>query len=550
MGGGTGGGPGGGARGGGRGGDHAGGGLDGGASGMGARGATGGGASGGPVGVVPLNNLNRVNGGVALCRCSNSVFLISYNVSFPSRRVPNVSVMVPSFACILRGGSGVGKLIMARKRRSRVNTVPCLLGGFGIPVCTAGLAVNLVRKGLGRRHLLRDTGLGVMGTNAAVALNGFSVRFVRMGRSVPSTITFTVGYTNNAIIRANSFGVSAAPVSSGIVSVTHFSRLNGRNILTLLTSSAGTRHPKFATSRELINNSFSGLFERTRNGQVVMTAFSSGVREVRRVVSRTTHYGHGITISNEDVLGIISMTDRLNCLGIPGGILVRVRTVGGCAPNRVIIIAAKDRNRPLSTLRHVTFSSRHRIRVTPSSVVVVSTAPVPNGRGLIAGIVGRLVGHNTGIICREVCSIRISKRTYTRRLGLVVDVMGPRCFVPLRNRRGRLVGRTRLTELIKVPGRGAIVTAGNSIVRLAGGRIGYARAIRTNHIVISNLNINSINDVILHSEGLLSSNNVVVITMSVSTMAHRVITKPSVISHNFVCVGRSRRLVTRVDSLM
>lgn len=515
--------------------------------GAGTHGGTGGGRRN--VGITFLNNVGRVNGGVAICRCNSSVFVISYKLTFPNARLLNISSIVPSFACVTRGVSGMEKLVIARNRRSRVNNVPCLLGGFGVPVCSAELAVNLVGKGLGRRNLLGGTGLRRVGPSSVIGLNGFSIRFVRIGRSVPSTINLTVASPINIVVRANSFGVSAAPISNSVVGVPHFTRCNAGNMLTLFRSSAGTRQPNCAVDRGGINRSFLGLFAGTNGHEVIITAFTSGVREIRRVVSITGRLEHGITIINEDLRGLIRINRRLKCLGIPSGVLVDVSGVGSCPSSGLIVVAANSRNRPVDTLAGVTGNRREGIATSPGSCIVVSTAPVPNGRGVIDGIIGRLVGHSVRIVCRGVCRIRISKRTYRRRLGLVVNIVGPGFFFPIRNRRGRLGGRTGLTRTVNVSGGGVFVNSVKGRIRVARGKVGALSGIPDNSICISNVNINSIKGVILGSEGRLSTSNVVVVITAVSSRAKRILSNPSVMDENFICIHRDRRLVTSTESL-
>lgn len=494
--------------------------------------------------VVPLKNLRRVNVGVATFRCRSDVIIMSYNLTFPRSSVLKVSLMVPSMACLGSGVSGMGKFIVARNRRSRVNTLPCMLGRVGVPVCAAGLAVKVVRGGLGRRGLLHKAGEGIMHRNRSVGLKGFQVRFVGAGRDVRSTSTLTVCSPTNIIIRAKSFGISCAPMFKSTVSLRHFTRVNGGNILTLVSSDAGTRQGKFARSRHAMNVAFSRVFTRRRGAELVVTAFTSGISHMRRVVGSTCGCNEGIIMRNHDVIGVVSATSRLKCLGMPSGALVRVSRVGGCPPRGVILVAAKDRKRSVTTLSEVTTSMRHGIAVRPGSAVVFDSGPVPKGRGSISHIVGRLSTGKTRIVFR---STRMSKRTYRRRLGLVCSLMGPGCTVPIRNRCHRLGTGTNITGDLKVPGRGMFVVRSNRMLRLYSSCTGIMSGIRAKTVLMSKLNIKSIKGVILQSERRLTRSNVVVIILALREEAGHLLTKPSVMSEKFICIERSRRLVSSTE---
>lgn len=496
--------------------------------------------------MVPLNNLNRVNGGVAIVRCKGSVVIVSTNLTFPSSSVFNVSLIVPSVDCLVRGQSGMQTIIVARNRRSRVNNLSCLLGRMGIPMCTAGLMYNLVRKGLGRGRVA-GCALGRIRRNSRMRVNYVGINFVRAGRSVPSTDTLCFHAPIKAVIRANSFGVSLAPISNQRVSVRGFTRLNHHNILLLVSSDAGTRQTNCARSRAAINRTFHGTFHTTGN-HVVLTAFTSGVSHVRRTVGATIRFGHGIAILKQDVIGGIRVTVRLNCLSIPRKILVRPSRLGHCPSSRVLVLAANDRNRPVTNLSHVTSGGRHDIDVVPNSAIVVSTAPVPNGRANINHAVSGLVHLNTGIVTNQSGGVRMSNRTDRRRLGLVLRLVGPGCFVPIRNRCHVLGARNSLTIVVNITGSRILVNSGNRVFRFSGHSNRGANRIGTNHIFISNLNINSINGVIVHSHRRLTVRKIIVIIVALTGKADRPLTKPSVISHNFICIHSSRRLVHRTRS--
>lgn len=473
--------------------------------------------------------------------------MMSYKLSFPRSSVLKVSLIVPSVACLGRGVSGIGNFFVARKRRSRVNTVPCILGRVGMPVCTAGLAVKVVSEGLRRRNVLGAIGEGIMGCKRRVGLNYFEIRFVGAGRDVRSTTTLTVCSPTNVIIRANSFGISCAPMFKSTVSLTEFNRVKGGNILTLVYSDAGTREPNFARSRGSIKGMLSNVFRSREGGEVVVTAFTSGMSHIRRVVGYTRGCNEGITVRKQDVMGVVSVTSRLNCLSLPSGVLVSMRRLEDCPSRRAIVVAAKDRKRSVTTLSHVTGNAREGMSVGPGSAVMFDSGPVPKGRGSIANVVGRLVVGNTSIVFR---SIRISNRTYRRSVGLVCSLIGPGCTVPIRKRCGRLITRTGVTRRLKCSASRVGVLSSKSILRVGRSNTGIANEIRINGIVISKLNMKSMKGVILHSERHLTRSKVVVIIVALRTNSNRLLTNPSVMSEKFMCIHGSRDLVSRTGYIL
>lgn len=350
-----------------------------------------------PLGVVPLNNLSNVNGGVAIFRYNSSVILISTNLVFPSSSRPNVSLILPSCACILRGRRGLHNVVIARNRRSRANSLPCLLRslGGGIPVFSDGLALNFVRNGLSRFHV-HTPGFHRIGNNDRIGLNNVSLSFFSVARSVPNTLNIFVHAGRNAIVRANSFGLSRAPVSNIAPSCTTVDHFTGRNVSLLLSSSAGTAIPNFAGSRTRINPGLLRTVGGTPN-HIFITSFSDRVRHLRRVYSTTHGYNHGIIIANHSVLAGAHITHRLNCLGVSSTSVVSTFSVSGLPSSGVIIVYANSRNRPLSTLSHVTGNRRGALSVRRNSAIVLSTAPIPNGRGTIRRIIGDLTGLNYSI---------------------------------------------------------------------------------------------------------------------------------------------------------
>lgn len=500
------------------------------------------GASGAPLGVIPLKKLRRVNGGAYIFRVGSRVVLLSTKLTFPASNVRKIGVILPSIACLQRGDRGVGNVVIARKRRSRVNKVTFRLGRFSVPiVCNPHLTVTLLRGGLRRTNITSHARVHGIHPHRAIHINGsFLMRCVHGARSVTSDYSIVVRAPIKIIVRANSFGFSFAPISNRAFSVRELTRTNRQNILYLVDSSAGSRLPKRAPSRQSIFPGLSQRFTGTSK-QLVMAAFSSSIRQIGVVLRLTRGRGHGIFIIKQSVLGIVTRTHSLNCVGYPRDLFLPLHGLNGATSRGILVLAAKSRNRPVTTLAHVTSSSRQRVEIGRKSAIVFSTGPVPNGAVTIIGAVSGLVVQKTGMICNGSGNVRISNRNSRRSRGLVLTLAGPGCFLPIRNRRQVLIGRSRATRDVKIPTSRVIVVRGNSVMRISPSNVHVTNRIPSNVRLISSSHIKLIKQSVLGSQRRLTRSKIMAVTTTLND-GNGLITKPAIRLHKITRTIGPRQL--------
>lgn len=286
------------------------------------------------------------------------------------------------------------------------------------------------------------------------------------------------------------------------------------------------------------------MFRQVGN-HVVFTSFTSGICQLHRTDSTTLGRNHGVTIFNHDVRGTVATKRRLNCLRVPRSTLVSRGSVGDCPPRGIVVVYANSRNRPVTTLDHVTGNARQRVTVRPNSAIIFSSGPVPNGAADIGTLVGGLRRSNTRMVRNCIGGVRASNRNNRISRRLVLHLVGPGFFTPIRNRCQVRGVRAGLTRLANMPVSRDFILTGNSILTLAGSAYHITSRVRaTDSICVSNHSTNSaINGPRVHRQQVLSRRKMIATVTIISLGSCRVITKPSVISQKFICVRRSRRLV-------
>ncbi|NMC48298.1 MAG: ribonuclease J [Desulfovibrio sp.] len=480
----------------------------------------------GGLGEIWLNCMALVSG--------EDMVLIDCGLMFPDDSLFGIDVVIPRFDFILANKHKLRCIVVTHGHEDHIGALPWLLPYVDAPIYGSPLTLALLAKKLEEHNLTDFVTLTPVEKNQRIELGAFAFTFIEVCHSIVHGYGLGIETPAGKFVHTGDFKIDRNPLDGHATDLSAFSRFSESGVTLLLSDSTNVEREGFSLTEREIKGALSDIFHKA-TGRILVTLFSSHIQRMQEIFELAHDTGRKVAISGRSLFSNIEISKDLGYLRIPPGTECTLDDLPGMDDDKVVLLVTGSQGEPLSALSRLAMGEHRQLRVHAGDTVILSSRFIPGNVRAITKLINRLYKLGAEVLYEKVQAIHASGHAYREELGIMLDTVRPKFFIPVHGEYRHLVKHCRLAVSRGVARERAIVLEdGNPVTFFAGGGIRLEEAIPVEHIYVDGKGVGDVGQSVLKERALLAGEGLVIVVMVVDEKTGEVTLGPNIMSKGFV----------------
>ena len=465
--------------------------------------------------LLPLGGLGEIGMNLMALEYDDEIFIIDCGLMFPEPYMLGVDIVIPDISALLPEKERVKGIILTHGHEDHIGALPFILPQLKVPVYGTELTIAMVRRRLEEHQLLDQSELCVIKAGETISSNNFSIEFISVVHSIPQGVALAITTPVGLVVHSGDFKIDYTPLDGQPTDLNRFAQLGNEGVDLLLADSTNIESAGYSASEAEVKKAFVGLFSES-SGRIIITLFSSNLNRIQEIIRLAHEQGRKVAVLGRSLHNNLLISQEIALLQIPPDTLVDIEEIKSLPAHEVLVITTGSQGEPFSGLSLMASNKSKWVSVGPGDTVIFSSRFIPGNEKAISNLLNRLSRLGARVLYRQIAFTHVSGHAYREELGLLLNLVKPRHFIPIHGEYRHLDQHARLAIERGVDADKALVVTDGELVELD--ENGLRRLGRVEHgkVLIDGKGVGEIDFATLHDRRHLSHNGMVMIGVGIN----------------------------------
>jgi ribonuclease J len=382
------------------------------------------------------------------------VILVDCGVTFDDRGL-GVDVVHPDFApldALLDQTRGrLAGVVVTHGHEDHIGALPYLLRRHDVPVWAPRYALGLVRERLGEHEVLEHARLLETRPRAPFDVGSFRVEPIRVTHSIADATALAITTDAGTVIHTGDFKVDDDPPDGETFDFERLAELGDAGV-TLLMSDSTNIDAEGPTGGETGVGEVLERIVAGATGAVVVAMFASNVHRLRLLGEVARRTNRKLLLLGRGVGTHARVARSTGYLPWPAELVWPEGAARELPRDRILAIATGSQGEERAALARLARGEHPSFDVGPGDTVVLSARTIPGNEPEVYAILGQLIRRGVEVRTRLTDrGVHVSGHAHRPEQRRMIDVVRPRCFVPVHGTIHHLTRHAALAREAGVP---------------------------------------------------------------------------------------------------
>jgi len=490
----------------------------------------------GGLGEIGLNSL--------VLETADTLVLVDAGLMFPEDHMLGIDIVIPDFSYLLERRDKAAALIITHGHEDHLGAVPFLLKDLPLPVYGTPLTLALLKEKLKEHGLLEQSDLREIQPRQTLTLGPFIFEFISVSHSIVDGVGFAVKTPQGVLMHSGDFKVDQTPVVGAATDLNRFAACGEEGVLALLADSTNAERPGFTLSERQIGLTLEELI-REAPGRVIVAVFASHIQRLQQIVSLAAKYGRKVLFNGKSMVVNTRIAKELGYLTVEPDLENAVGDLERLPPHQTIIVTTGSQGEPLSALARIALESHKHVHIQKGDLVIMSSKFIPGNERAITTVINNLCRLGAEVVYEQVADIHVSGHACQEELKLLLNLTRPRYFIPIHGEMRHLIGHAKLARSLDLLETEVLLATDGDQVRFdaQGGRL--VKRVEVGRVFVDGKGVGDVSHIVLRDRRHLATNGLVIATVAVDPLAHKMLTEPDLVTRGFVLEDEQEHLLAQ-----
>ena len=366
-----------------------------------------------------------------------------------------------------------------------------------------------------------------------IKLGKFQVEFFRVCHSIPDAMGLAIETPVGTIIHSGDFKLDHTPVDGKATDLAQLANYGSREVLLLLSDSTYAEVPGYTPSEQVVGEALDRAIG-DAPGRVLVATFASLISRIQQVMDAAAKHQKKVAIVGRSMVDNVKMSIEMGYLSPPPGVLLPLGETKRLSSEEVVLVTTGSQGEPTSALVRIANRNHRDIQVMPGDTVIISATPIPGNETLISRTIDNLFRQGARVLYDKVALVHVHGHGSQEELKLMLNLIKPRCFVPIHGEYHHLVAHASLAKAMGVPESGIFILEDGDVLELTQDGGGVAERVPAGHIYVEGRSIRRATSSVLGDRRAISRDGIMVVVVALDKTTGLPVRSPEVMSKGFM----------------
>jgi len=482
--------------------------------------------------VVPLGGCGEIGRNMTVYETNDDIVAIDAGVQFPEEEMLGVDLVINDISYLRERAGKVRGLLLTHAHEDHIGAVPYLLAQLPVPVYGTDVTIALLRGKLKEHRLLDTADLRIIEPGEEIHLGAIRVEFVSITHSVAGSCSIALTTPLGTVIHTGDFKFDQTPIDGHPSDIATLARYGEDGVLLLCSDSTNAEIPGHTPSERIVGETFKDIFAHS-DGRIIITMFASNVPRLQQTVDAAAAYDRKVCFVGRSMLNVSNIAIEHGYLTLAPGQQIREHEIDDYPANKLVICTTGSQGEPTSALVRMAARDHQRVKLVSGDTVILSATPIPGNERSVGRTINNLFKLGVDVIYGRRRMAHVSGHGCQEELLTMLNLTKPKYFMPVHGEYRMLVQHANLARQTGIdPARIFVVENGDAVQFTSSGAQRVGR-IYGGPVYVDGLGVGDVGEVVLRDRRHLSTDGMVVVTVTVDSVDGKVLAGPDVATRGF-----------------
>lgn len=479
------------------------------------------------------------------------LFILDAGLKYPSHELHGVDAILPNYQTLIEQKDRIRGLFLSHGHEDHIGAVPKLLRDINIPVYGTEFTLSLLKDAL-KEQMTGDDAYHFypVDSQSLMRFGKVNAHFYQTTHSIPGSISIALETPDGMIVYAPDFTFNQHVDASYRTAFDRLSTIASRSVLALMCESLGADVYSTGAAEQNLDYYINEAFL-NREQRIIVTAFSTDIYRIQRVVNTALKHGRKIAIIGRKAQRMIDIAITTGVLVIPEDQLVSLKFIDEKKPRQddnLMILVAGDRHEPFHMLQRMINKVDRLVHIDESDMVLLMTPPVPGTERIAARTLDIIYRHNINV--SKIDKTMLPPAHASRSdIKMLINMLDPKTFIPVVGEYRHFYHMQTIAQELGISDRYQQLENGE-VIEWVNGHLKQSRDhVPTGELMVDGLMDEDIHNVVLKDREILSQDGALIIMGVINVKQRKLVAPAEVMTRGFVYMKENEDLITQVSQL-
>lgn len=490
--------------------------------------------------IFSLGGLNENGKNMYVVDVDNNIFIFDAGLKYPSEMMLGVDYIIPRFNYIRDNYDKIKGIFISHGHDGNMGALPDILAEFpDLSVYASKFTMELLKMEL-EKYKIKATNLKEIRPHSKLEFNNNLIVFpIAMTHVMPESLAYVLYTDDGAIVYTTDFLFDSTMLGSYKTDIGKLAYVGKQGVLCLMAESAYADKIGFTSPKQRISDAIWDVLNKTEN-RIITTVFPSHLYHIQEIFNELSRTDRKIVIMGKELQEIIKKAIELKYLNIDSN---KIGDLSNINDKDIVILVADSKEKNFQSLEKIINDYDKYIKLKETDVIFMTEIVNPANEKKFAKILD-------DIARKDVKVEYISSKKYLQHhasqedLLMLINLMNPKYYFPIKGEYrlqyiNAMTAETAgiLKDRILLKQNGDVITLDN------GNLIESYEKILVEDIAIDGKNVEDIGELVLKDRDMLSTNGIVIVTVTLDRSSKKIIAGPQIFTRGFIYVKENQDMI-------
>jgi ribonuclease J len=483
--------------------------------------------------LTPLGGLGEIGMNCMALETEQSMILIDCGLMFPDVILYGVDVVIPRMDFIVSRRHKLKGIILTHGHEDHIGALAWIAPYLhDTPLYGSEFTLRLALKRLQERNLESNVALRPVKARERVVLDDFAVTFIPVCHSIIEGFGLGIETPVGRIVHTGDFKIDRNPLDGHATDLQSFADFSRDGVTLLMSDSTNVEREGFSLTEREILASLDEVFAGAK-GRILVTLFATHIQRMQEIFDLAAKHGRKVAFTGRSLVANIEVARELGHLRFNRENSCDMEELAYLDDDRIVILLTGSQGEPLSALSRVSRSEHRQINIHQGDTVIMSSRFIPGNTRAITRVINDLYRQGATVLYEKVQAIHASGHAHREELGIMLDTVRPKFFVPVHGEYRHLFKHAELAVSRGVAPERAIIVENGQPVTLFPTGIRLEEAVNAESIMVDGKGVGDVGQSVLKERQILGGEGLVVVLL-VQDEFGTIVFGPSIQSKGFI----------------